>query len=509
MSNSLRARPVLVASAVVALLAAVVVSFAFAGLAGAAAAPTGAHEALSGPSTGAPADQWAFGGSASSSFSCTLETCFLGNVTPSGVHSFDMSWQYTLSWSVIYQQINVSSNQTEVGVQGAVGLDAAFQFSDCMNATGSATGPCSPVSESVSLYAFEMATGYTNISNGTVDQLNSSAGPTGPIPALAISNASSSFELNVSGSFSVSESLGGQSISGTIGFLVGSSASSSIQFSPALGIVPTHPATGQVWNDTSAYTAQGNWKGGYLLTDSGITLNDTWAQGSVTPSGNLTVNGTDLGPVTLWDNYSTPHTQSTADEISLDFLSGNFSATDGWLLFPTQVVSGIGLFGNLTGIASGGPVGPALSPAPSQGNNTTLSVSSQETADFVPGTGFVGAALNANAPDEIGVSGASTPTVAVTAGPEPVSVAEQQIQAILAGPPKPGSSPFPWMWLAIGAVAVVAVGAGVGLALRRSAGRRKPPTAWAPATPPPAYRPTPPPANYPPTGLPPQSPPPS
>ena len=126
------------------------------------------------------------------------------------------------------------------------------------------------------------------------------------------------------------------------------------------------------------------------------------------------MNGSDLGAYTLYDNYTHPPNETTAQLIDLEFSSGNFSGSDGWILLPTE------LYGGLLGLdeaRSTGGIAPALALQPSSG----LTVSSGETAFYHQGSGFVAAneADNSSIPGAVGSAG-----VNITAGPEPLSVAQ-------------------------------------------------------------------------------------
>jgi hypothetical protein len=423
------------------------------------AAPAGGAVVVT-PALGTP-EKWAFGGSASASFSCTQDKCLGENLTNM---TFSFSLHYFIEWVVIYTETNISSTSSQIEGQTALNVSATYAFSECTNAT---VGPCTNnTSYSITLGGKETSTGFTNITNGTV---NLTAGPGSPLvldPALAIVNASSSAGFNFSGSYSINSanvSIGSKSAS----FDLGASEASSVTFGNPLGIVPLDPQPGNAWNDNQTYTASGSATSGYSISATVLGVPYTvsnWTHTSVTGAGSLLVNGSDLGAYTLYDNYSHPPTETTAQLILLEFSNGNFSGTDGWILVPTE------LYGGLLGLdeaRSIGGVAPALTVQPSSG----LSVSSGESAYYHEGSGFVAAneADNSTIPGGVGSAG-----VNITAGPEPLSVAEGQLAAITASPP--GAAGLPLMLiLVVVVVAVVVVAAGA-LLWKRSTRRGRPPT---------------------------------
>jgi hypothetical protein len=426
------------------------------------------------PATGS-SQQWAFGGAASSTFSCSGKSCFPANVTFNGTIS--LSWKYYIEWVVIYTQTNVSSTQTMIEGQAALNASASFALSECIP-NGTSGAPCTSVSASLGLSGKETALGFTNITNGTVNMTSSSSSPLGSTPALAIQNAASDESFNFSGSYSVTAPTGsgGPVRSESVAFVIGATESSSVAFTTPLGVVPINPKPGDTWSSSAPFTANGAWTSGYSFSVSGYSSasESNWTKGTVSPSGTLGVTGTDLGQFTLYDNYTNPPTTVTAQEILLDFGNGSFAATDGWVMVP------VGLYGGIfTGLglgASHGPSHPVAEARPASSNLTSLS--SGESAYYQRGVGFIGAQVTGNASIPVGTSGTTAPSVKLSAGPEPVSVAEQQYQAITAN--AAASSSFAWTWLILAVVVVVVVLLGVVLLMRRrSRGRR--PAAMTPA----------------------------
>lgn len=396
--------------------------------------------------TGGSSVAWAFGGSGFNSSSCTDLTCPGGNLSING--SFSASWKLYVGWVVLYNETNVSSSQKEISTQAAINASLSYSFSSCTVVT--IGQPCVSDSATVTLAGKALASGFTNLTNGTVDLL-SGPGGTGPTAAWAVTNSSSNEAFNFSGGFSLN--VPSSSISGSGGFDLGASEHSSIQFSPSLGLVPQSPQAGETWNASAPFTASGTWAAGYsfnaAISGQPPNSSSSWNHGSVAPSGNLTAFGEDLGSTLLWNNYTNPHTSTSAHDLDLTFSGANFSAMDGWIFGPTDLFTGL---------------------LPSFSGAGNFSANASESAFFVPGTGFVGGNLATNGSNLSVVPGLSS--FQVTAGPEPVSVAQQQYAAIASG--GSGSGGFPIL-LAVGVVAAAVVAAGAGVLLWRRSARAKPP----------------------------------
>jgi hypothetical protein len=415
--------------------------------------------------SGSP-EQWAFGGVASSAFSCTDATCYNGTT---GVN-ISLSYHYYIAWVVIYTETNISSTQTMIEGQSAINASASVSATECVvNCT---TASPQTLSISLSVSGRETSIGFTNITNGTVDL---SAGPGAPatVAAQAIENANSNESFNFSGSYSLTEPSGydGGTGGGSASFDIGGNEASSVTFATPLGIVPLNPQPGDWWNSTAPFSAHGTYTDGYTVTATAGVQSESesnWTSGVVSPSGTLNLTGTDLGAYTLYDNYTNPATTVTGQEILLNFNNGTFGGADGYLLIPSGLYGGV-LGGFDTLVADHSPAGPisAARAVPTAG----LSASG-ETAYYQKGQGFIGAAEVGSENLPIG-SGLQAPSLSLTAGPEPVSVAQSQYQAIVS--PSSSSSGIPVVWLIVGVVVVVVVIVGV-VAWRRSARKKVPPT---------------------------------
>ena len=416
--------------------------------------------ASSAPASGAP-EQWAFGGHASVSLSCSDSNCG-GNGSFTGSESL----QYYVEWVVIYTLTNTSSGVMIEG-QAAINASASLAITETLNGE--------TVSASASLSGLESAVGFTNVTVGAVALTSASNLTTWNSPALAIQNASSSEAFNFSGQYSEQTPNGSLKLN----FDFGGHESSAVSFSPGLGIVPLDPQPGDSWTASAPFQASGSWISGYSLSLSGGSYgngytNSSWRTGTVAANGVLAVNGSDLGAVTLYDNYTTPPTTVNAQLILLDFGSGNFTGADGWILVPSDFYAGAssGLSGAYVADLAQG-----ASPA-SSGLPAASSTSSSESVDYQQGAGFIGGGLSGSTSLTVGPTGSSPVSAQVNAGPEPVAVAQQQYSAMTSG--SGSSSGLGAVGLVIGVVVVLAVVVVAVMLLRRSRARRRPPVAMRP-----------------------------
>ncbi len=428
---------------------------------------SGAFPAAPAPPSAAPvllatgtSQQWAFGGIASASYSCTSTGC------GDGTNVSSLSLHYYVEWVVIYTVTNVSSTQTEVESQAAINASLGLSLAGCESVTTGA--PCSSISATANLAGRETALGFTNITNAGSVFLSAGSGAPATVAALALQNAQSSASFNFSGAYNVNVAGYGNA---AITFDLGGSEVSSVTFNTPLGVVPVDPSVGQSWNSSSAYTASGSYTSGYSLGESvngsAVHTYADWQSAVVPSAGTLDVDGTDLGSYLLTDNYTSPPTSVTAQVILITFSTGDFTGSDGWLLLPSGLYSGVdGLTGEVPLLAGPHPDADAAT-----GGN--------ESAYYESGVGFIGGDETASA-SSVGISGG--PQFNLRAGPEPVAVAQQQYSAITA--PAGTSSSFPWVWLILAVVVVVVVVVAL-VAVRRS--RRRPPTAVSMGAPSMAY----------------------
>jgi hypothetical protein len=435
------------------------------------------------PATGAT-QQWAFGGVASAAYSCSDAACFGGNA--SEATTISLSFQYYIEWVVIYTVTNVSASQTMIEGQAALNASASLSLNECVASGTSA--PCNSDSISANVAGLETSVGFTNITTGTVFLTPSGSGTPGNVPAWAIMNGASNESFNFSGSYNVNAP--SENETGSASFSIGASEVSSVTFSTPLGTVPLNPSPGDTWNGSAPFSASGAYTSGYGITYTTGTHSGTendYTSGHVSPSGDLDVNGTDVGAVTLYDNYTNPPTSVTAQAVVLDFGDGTFVGSDGWIMIPS------GLYAGYTGVDLLHTETPAfLSGAhPSQGGLT--GAASGESAYYEQGVGFVGASEGLNASSvPVAPPGSTAPSLNLQAGPEPVSVAQGQYSSIVAGGGS-GSKAFPYLDLVLVVVVVGVVVVACGLVWARSS-RGRPPAGAPPYAPPvEAFRGVPPP----------------
>jgi len=437
-TSSVRKRMVMGMSLVlvVGMLLAVLLSGAFAA---APAAHPGAPLVVASGST----QQWAFGGNASAAYSCSSTACGDGtNITSLSLH-------YYIGWVVIYTATNISSTQTEFEAQAAINASLSLSI------TGSA------LSATANLAGRETASGFTNVTNTGTVNLTAGPGSPGNVAALALMNAESKAAFNFSLSFSATITNATGTNTESENFDLGGNETSTVNFPSPLGVVPIDPQQGQWWNASAPYSATGAYTSGYSVSaniNGHSYSGGDWASLSISPSGTLTVNGTDLGPATLTDGYTNPPTTVTVQEILLSFSNGEFTGSDGWVMLPSGLYGGaLGGLGGLTLVAGQHP--------------SAVSVPGGEAAYYQKGPGFVGVDEAANS-SSVGLS--TGPQVNLKAGPEPVTVAQQQYSAITS-PSGGGSSAFPTTILILAVVVVVVVIIGVLVMVRRP-GRRRPST---------------------------------
>ncbi|MCI4363000.1 MAG: hypothetical protein L3K13_01660 [Thermoplasmata archaeon] len=443
------------------------------------------------PANGAT-QQWAFGGNASAAYTCTNNGCLGANLTNG--QTLSLNFHYYIGWVVIYTQTNVSSTQTMVEGQAALNASADASISGCLDTNG--TGSCHQVSLSLHLNGLETAAGFTNLTTGTVNLTPSGTFVGSNVPAWAVMNAASSESFNFSGDYSVSGiSTNASLATGSASFVFGGNESSTVNFPTPLGLIPLNPMPGDTWTASAPYSATGGFHSGYTFTYSAGGRSGTtgqWLSGHVAPSGNLSVNGTDLGSYTLWDNYTNPATSSTSQLVSLDFGAGGFAASDGWVMVPSVLYSGLGGY---LGILAGS-VRPAAGALPSAG---LTGVTTGESAYYQQHGGIIGTSASGSSTLSLPGTTPGSHSLALKAGPEPVSVAENQYKAITT--PASSSSKSSSLTLVIVAVAVVVVLAGLLAALVVMRRRRRsppPPYGGAQGAPPPGAYPGQVPPGYPP-----------
>lgn len=282
------------------------------------------------------------------------------------------------------------------------------------------------------------------------------------VPALGITNASSSSRGHLTESFSLVRG----TASGAHGSLdVSRSASMAVTFSPALGIVPWNVTKGSVWNSSSSFNATGGWNDSFAYSDTlrGVTTSrSSNSSGMVMRSGTEALRGRDLGNVTLRNGMN-------ATVIVLGYL-GPFAFGDGlFLTTPTA-----DLFG---GIAAGWS-SHAYASAVLLTSDIDLVVH-RASRNVVPAAASATASLGSSAlgtasvqgSSELAVSGPAPPDSGASVQEQPESpAAAQQASQCLMGECTASSSAWAGTNAALfvgAAIAVIAVAAGIVVVLVR------------------------------------------
>jgi len=339
--------------------------------------------------TGSPATQWAYGGQGS----------VTGTVT-SGQNT--LSWNATFGWTVIYTETNTSASTVELEEQRTVGIQI----------TTTLTGP--NLSATYTYHGAETDTAFVNLTNQSTVYVNGQ-----PVPALGIDNESVSVQASVDQSLQVTT----HDHSHSAWLNVSGAAQASVQFAPALGIIPLNLTGVNQWNSSATATPQASWNISYAWADLG------WNGTTRSGQGSFTGNWTASGPVTL-TGYKVNLVHVFSDHESriaiLLIVQGPVDAYDGFILVP----HGFDLFGGSVQPYDADALGSA---SVGSGSSQTLFVSNGVRGPQVTAaqTTF-GAGMSAVSSLGEPVSGLapaanSGPSATVTANP--MSVADAQTEA--------------------------------------------------------------------------------
>jgi hypothetical protein len=271
--------------------------------------------------------------------------------------------------------------------------------------------------------------------------------------------------------------------SATWNLSVQSAARATIAFSPALGLLPNNLTATPNWTSKSAFTGSGSWTAGFSYVHVPIVGNPVTAShsasGSVAGSGNVTLVGTDVGPVVLRGGIST-------SAIRLAVL-GPFAVREGFILVPT----GADLFegsGEWQGDSVGGTTAgtDAVDFAPATGGHPMIDAASTRYAGSSTSTANQGALMAG--PSPMANPAAEMGNGTVQAQPETAAQANAAAGCLLSGTCGTPGSPSPtriaggFIVLTIAVVGLtVAV---VGLVVARQPPRKDPPTPYASLYPP-------------------------
>ncbi len=197
-------------------------------------------------------------------------------------------------WQVVITETNTSATTQEIEGVRTIGVSyfAEYCRPNCTSPNATAN---------LTLRAHEQQTAFVNLTdNATVYERTSGFGGTSTaVSALGISDAS----VSSLGALDESYSIARGSHAGASGTLnVTESAQMAVVFTPALGIAPWNVSKGDSWNSTSAFSASGGWTTTYAHSDSlqGVSGSQSGnASGQLNRSGSESVNGRDLGNLTL------------------------------------------------------------------------------------------------------------------------------------------------------------------------------------------------------------------
>ncbi len=370
--------------------------------------------ATAGPAPGAP---WAYG--VSENVSLTVST----NATTYSVAGY-------FAYHVILSEKNTSNSTFQLELQRTEGF--AFTATYCRpSCTTTAV-------EAIVIHdrAWESEVGFANLTrNGSV-MVNGSA-----VPALALVNTSTRTDSNVTETANYTLHTALRNLRGTDSVEFAGSSTSTVAFSPALGLVPETLSPGLMWNATSTLSAQGSASGSIThnrtSTPGGSLSGRTTWNPSISETGVVRVIGRDLGRIVLRGGVSAP-------VLALSVV-GPFVAGEGILFVP----SAADLFGSgaaaYSGVAAGTSTASTLTMDWNQGGVGADGLLATSAA-FVPapnGASLVGGdpATLAGSPPVTALAAASSGGAVVQAEPESVAQASSGSACILAGSCSPQPNP--------------------------------------------------------------------
>jgi hypothetical protein len=384
----------------------------------------GAASASPAPLTAAnsPTNQWAYGGIGWSNGSVTSE-------------SGTLTWNASFGWTVIFTETSTGADTVMVEEQRTVGIDLTAKYTgDNLQATYSFVG-------------HEHDVAFANLTNDSTVYVNGM-----PVPALGIDNASTSINGSIAEAISVTHN--GTTKSASLD--VTGWAKASVQFTPALGLIPLNLTGVTEWNSTSYANPQGSWNITWTWADNGFG----GAMGSGTRYSNGTVNTPGNVTLTGYDVTDTFHVPVFGDHVPRHaivlIISGPCGTYDAFVFVPrafdlfgggaqpySSNALGTASISSETLFVSQGSFGPQVTAASTSFGAGTASVNA------------VGAPASGNSP-ALGASPGSTVTG------QPMSVAQAQAinNQLNGGPSSPGASMVSSsvaVAVVVGAVAVAAI----------------------------------------------------
>ncbi|HYK92634.1 MAG TPA: hypothetical protein VEY07_01150 [Thermoplasmata archaeon] len=244
--------------------------------------------------------QWAYGGE-----KWVNVTILLPNAT--------LTERAFFGWDVVFTATNTSATTQAWEAQRSM---AGYYYLN-YSATNSAG--------SLGVRGWETDTGFANLTTAASVTENGSS-----VPAVGLLNASFENAANLSERMAFNVTHGPFTGTMSAGLSIAGAAHGSVQFTPALGLVPLNVTSGSHWNSSAAFLAAGGWSAKYSVfhtpfngSPASFSFNAT---GGVSANGSVALWGEDVGNVTLANGLSVP-------EIVLVW-SGPFDDVDGVILIP-------------------------------------------------------------------------------------------------------------------------------------------------------------------------------
>jgi hypothetical protein len=347
---------------------------------------------------GSPYTVWAYGAE---------RTVTIGGTGHSG-------WAYegsaTYGYSVILNQTNLTATTFELAANRTMGATISVGY--CATTCKKSVAP----TVSLSYHEWEATDEWANFTtDGTVYEHGV------PVTAIALLNSHST----VAGSLFDTAKWPLRSAL----LAINVSASASVTFATPLGLLPDNLTGGAQWNDSSDFSASGEWALSYFYNYTGplgghLALGPQTITNTVAATGEVGVEGM-AGPTTVSLGGS------SYQNVSLG-VQGPFTLREGFILVPTE----IDLFGN----------GSTSTGAPS-GNATGGSAAEMTSVYARP---LVGGHLGVGGSEWVFLSTASNPQVATLT---PTSSGEDQLGSVdpaATGADQVGSTPVQGVPLAVG-----------------------------------------------------------
>ena len=414
---------------VVAIGAALLVAF------GVVPALSGAASAAPTPTSATPSAAnvpWAYCGTGWSNSTITI-----GNST--------LVYHSEFGWCVIWKATPTGPNTTMLEVQRTVGVTISATF----------TNPYETIQ--LQHHAQDVDTAFANVTNASTVNVGDLS-----VPALGLINASAS--ENASISQSVSQTVHGQTRSGSLNIQgVGQGA---VSFTPALGLIPLNLSGINMWNSSATASAAAAWNVSWAWDFTGF--NGTTASGSMYHQGNLSWTG-----MVYLTGYKVPIEGMFDDHQArvgvLLILSGPFDLRDGFIL----VAHDFDLFGDaaqgfdnmqMGSVSMGSGEALDVSQGPN-GPRVTAANQAFASDDTTATSGMYGGGMTPGA--------TSGPSSTVQAQPVSVAQAQSEDHALTSAPTVNPGSQTSGLWLGV-LVAAVVVGVGaLGVVGRRRPARRQ------------------------------------